>query len=127
MKIRLFELFLSHPSQKYIYYFLIYLLSCVFNIFIIVNSFYGEINLPTYLLKSHCSLMLHSKCSKFTRFHMTIKNLTKSVLDLTFVINFRKSLGKDFFNFFKSNKKVFLIVSRQFYWKQYCCLVIQSN
>ena len=53
---------------------------------------------------------------KCPRFHMTIKDLTKSVLDFTFVINFKKSQGKDFFNFFKPNKNVFLIVSRQFYW-----------
>ena len=34
---------------------------------------------------------------------MTIKNLTKSVQDFTFVINLKKSQGKDFFNFFKPN------------------------
>ena len=73
---------------------------------------------------SHDNKNVNKKCP---RFHMTIKDLTKSVLDFTFVINFKKSQGKDFLNFFKPNKKVFLILSRQFYWKQYCCLVIQSN
>ena len=36
---------------------------------------------------------------KCPRFHMIIKNLTKSVLGFTFVINLKKSQGKDFFKF----------------------------
>ena len=53
---------------------------------------------------------------KRPRFHMTIKYLIKSVLDFTFVTNFIKSQDKYFLNFFKPTKKVFLIVSREFYW-----------
>ena len=51
---------------------------------------------------SHDNEKFNKKCP---RFHMTINNLTKSVLDLTFVINLKKSKGKDFLNFFKANKK----------------------
>ena len=66
----------------------------------------------TYKEVSHVSHDNKKFSKKCPRFHMTIKNLAKSVLDLTFVINFKKSQGKGFLNFFKPNKKVFLILSR---------------
>ena len=53
----------------------------------------------TYKEVSHVSRNNKKFNKKCPRFHMTIKNLTKRVLDFTFVINFKKSQGKDFFKF----------------------------
>ena len=67
-------------------------------------------------LKVKIFLNFFRTCKEVSQVSNDNKKFNKKCPRFHLCNKFKKSQGKDFFNFLKPNKNVFLIVSRQFYW-----------